>query len=149
MYADHTRDEFIVSQPVRIQPQCRTHKLAPEQRTEPHHSQIRRGKTAWARPGKFLCVKIMSRQLKCVKVNNYREDAKLQCVGVQQTRGAKKMSAWGMNSKIVRSQNWREREIFSCHSEVNSGWSVHVGEDWQSYTPLPKIITASTTSILS
>ena len=25
--------------------------------------------------------------------------------------------------------NWRVREGFSCHSEVNSGWSVHVGED--------------------
>ena len=30
---------------------------------EPHHSQIRGGKTAWVKPGKFLCVKTMSRQL--------------------------------------------------------------------------------------
>ena len=25
--------------------------------------------------------------------------------------------------------NWRVREGFSSHSEVNSGWSVRVGED--------------------
>ena len=25
--------------------------------------------------------------------------------------------------------NWRVRTGFSYHSEVNSGWSVHVGED--------------------
>ena len=30
---------------------------------------------------------------KCVKVDSYREDAKLQCVGVQQLMEKKKMSA--------------------------------------------------------
>ena len=48
-----------------------------------------------------------------MKVNNYREDAKLQCVGVQQTHGEEDGMPC-MSEEYVRDSCW---------------WSVHVGED--------------------
>ena len=67
---------------------------------------------------------------KCVKVNSYREDAKLLCLGVLQLVERKKCLCEGMNSKIV------------------GRVCVWVRIDSPA-TPLPKIITASTTSSLS
>ena len=65
-----------------------------------------------------------------MKVNNYREDAKLQCVGVLQLMEGKKCLREGMNSKIVgRVCMWVRTD--------------------NPATPLPKIITTSTTNSLS
>ena len=50
---------------------------------------------------------------RALRVDEQREEG-TDCGGEQQ------------NSEVV---NWSVREGFSCHSEVNSGWSVHVGED--------------------
>ena len=55
-------DEFTVSRPVRIQPQYRIHKLAPEQRTESHHSQIRRGENTWLKPRNTVRERLMNVQ---------------------------------------------------------------------------------------
>ena len=53
---------------------------------------------------------------KCVKVNNYQEDANLQCVGARQLVERKKICMG-------------EECVFPFHSEVNYGWSVHGGMD--------------------
>ena len=36
---------------------------------------------------------------------------------------------YGGEQKNHEVANWRVREGFSFHSEVNSGWNVHMGED--------------------
>ena len=86
-------DEFTVSRPVHIQPQCKTHKSASEQRTEPHHSPIRRGKTAWVKPGKFLCVKTMSRQLEVREGEQLQGGREIAVPGCLATRPEEEVSA--------------------------------------------------------
>ena len=79
---------------------------------------------------KFLCVKAMSRQLEVREGEKLQEDTKFPCVGVQQIMERNKCLREGMNSQIVGRVCMRVRTDSPA-------------------TPLPKEITASTTSSLS
>jgi len=59
---------------------------------------------------------------------NNRKDVKFQCVGVQQLVERGRKICVG------------EECVFPFHSEVNYGWSVRGGMDWQSCHPTPKTI---------
>ena len=135
-------DEFTVSRPVREQSQCRTHKSASEQRTGPHHSQIHRGKTAWVKPGKFLCVKTMSRQLEVregEQLQGGREIAVRGCLAnswsqekcLRETKTAKSLC-------VRRNRQNRGESGISCVSEVHRGGVCMWVRTDSPATPIPR-----------